>query len=66
MERTLWPKRKKNLDAKEKELKASKAKVEAGLSKVAAQRKDFEANKQYMTPEQIAQTEAKLLPQKSS
>ncbi len=51
---------KQNLDAKEKELKASKSKVQSGLSQAATQRKEFEANKQYMTPEQIAQTEAKL------
>ena len=50
----------KNLDAKEKELEASKAKVEAGISQTADQRKEFEANKQYMTPEQIAQTEGRL------
>ncbi|MEE0742592.1 MAG: FtsX-like permease family protein [Emergencia sp.] len=50
----------KKLTDTEKELSANKESVEEGLAQIAQQRKDFEASKPYMPPEQAAQTEAAL------
>lgn len=51
---------KRDLDANEKQLKASLQQVEAGIAQTAQKRQEFEAGKPYMSPEEIAQTEAAL------
>jgi len=51
---------KENLNAQEKSLKQNKTKVEQGQAQAARKRQEFEANKAYMTEEQIAAAEAQL------
>lgn len=51
---------KKELNSQKEELEENKRKVNSGLEKLEEQRQQFEANKPYMTEEEIAATEASL------
>jgi putative ABC transport system permease protein len=64
-ERTIASK-KSALKTNKNTLLSSKAKIQAGLTTLAQKRAEFEQNKQYMTPEQAAATEAALNAQESS